>query len=143
MKTYFIVVSFLSCILIFLSACSSSEQTQDTKQNEKNTDSLYIFDEVPPEDLFEIESPTKQTFDLYVIQIGAFSSFDKAKDFADKSWTKFDKKIKVEFKENKNLYVVLIYPPFKDKESAIKYRSEIQKRGEFSDAWIVKIESEK
>ena len=143
MRTYFTIVCMLCVILSFLFSCSSSKKTQDSKQEEKSTDSIYIFDEIPPEDLFEFESPTPKPADVYVIQIGAFSSFEKAKDFADKSWTKLDKKIKVEFKESKNLYVVWIYPPFQDKESAIKYRSEIQKSGEFSDAWIVKIESEK
>jgi cell division septation protein DedD len=143
MKTYFKIVSILCITVFILFSCSSSEKTQDTKQNEKSIDSVYIFDEVPPEDLFEFESPAPKTAEVYVIQIGAFSSFEKAKDFADKSWTKLDKKIKVEFKENKNLYIVLIYPPFQDKESAIEYRNEIQKGGEFSDAWIVTIEYEK
>jgi len=141
MKTYFTTISILSVFLLCFFSCSSSEQTQDNKQDEKSTDSVYIFDEVPPEDLFEFESPAPKTAEVFVIQIGAFSSFEKAKDFADKSWNKLDKKIKVEFKENKNLYVVLIYPPFSDKESAIKYRSKIQKDREYSDAWIVTIES--
>jgi len=143
MKTYFKIVSILFFALLFLYSCSSSEQTQFSKPEVKNTDSIYVFDEIPPEDLFEFESPTPKSADVYVIQIGAFSSFEKAKEFADKSWTKLDKKIKVEFKESKNLYVVWIYPPFQDKESAIKYRSEIQKGGEFGDAWIVTIESVK
>ena len=143
MKTYFNIVSILCIAVSFLFSCSSSEKTQDTKQEDKSIDSIYIFDEIPPENLFQFESPTPKPADVYVIQIGAFSSFEKAKDFADKSWIKLDKKIKVEFKESKNLYVVWIYPPFQDKESAIKYRTEIQKGGAFSDAWIVTIESNK
>lgn len=129
---------FLS--ITFYLSCSSSVETQVKKEK---VDSLYIFDEVPPEDIYKFESPVDQTIDVFVIQIGAFSNLERAKEFADKSWIKLKKEIKVEYRPEKNLFVVLIYPPFQDKESAIKYRYEIQKNGEFSDAWIVEIESNK
>jgi cell division septation protein DedD len=142
MKTF--VKTFLSILVLaylFIS-CSSSEETQ-VKKEEVDTDTVYVFDEIPPEDIFEFETPVQQSIDVYVVQIGAFSSFDRAKEFADQSWTKLDKEIKVEYKQTKNLYVVWIYPPFQDKQSAEVYRIEIQKGGEFKDAWIVKVESKK
>ncbi|HEY6437348.1 MAG TPA: SPOR domain-containing protein, partial [Ignavibacteriaceae bacterium] len=125
--------------LIFFVSCSSSEETQKNQdtEKEKTVDSIYIFDEVPPEDLFKLESPNRKSYDVYVIQIGAFSNFDRAKEFADQSWTKLDKEIKVEFSQEKNLYLVWIYPSFQDKKSAEQYRTEIQQGGEFSDAWIL------
>ena len=121
--------------------CSSSEEAQ--KEQKVDVDTVYVFDEIPPEDVFEFESPTPQIVDTYVVQIGAFSSFERAKDFADKSWQKLNREIKVEYKQDKKLYVVWIYPPFNDKASAIKYRTEIQSNGDFRDAWITTIESTK
>ena len=142
MRTFaniFVTLLILSCVLI---SCSSSEETQVKKQ-QVETDTVYVFDEIPPEDVFEFETPVQQSFDVYVVQIGAFSSFDRAKIFADKSWAKLNREIKVEYKQAKNLYVVWIYPPFQDKTSAEVYRNEIQKSGEFKDAWIVTVESKK
>jgi len=135
-----IFLSFLP-IMSFLISCSSSEETQ--RETNQETDTVYVFDEIPPEDIFKFESPAPEVADVYVIQIGAFSSFDRAKEFADKSWNKLNKEIKVEYKAIKNLYVVWIYPPFQDKESALRFREEIQKDVEFNDAWIVTIESKK
>ena len=137
-KIFFILL-IISCLVI---SCSSSEKTQ-VKNQEIDKDTVYIFDEIPPEDAFEFESPVSQSSDVYVVQIGAFSTFDRAKEFADQSWAKLNREIKVEYKETKNLYVVWIYPPFQDKTSAEGYRSEIQKDGEFKDAWIVTVESKK
>lgn len=134
---------FFSCFsFLYLVSCSSSEETQ-IKNQEKEIDTVYVFDEIPAEDNFIFESPVQQPVDVFVIQIGAFASFDGAKEFADHSWNKLSKEIKVEFNESKKLYVVWIYPPFQDKKSALEYRSEIQKGGEFSDAWITTIESKK
>ena len=135
----FYVVGISSCFFI---SCSSSEETQ-VKKGEIETDSVYVFDEIPPEDSFKFESPVQQSFDVYVVQIGAFSTFDRAKEFADQSWTKLDKEIKVEYKQTKNLYVVWIFPPFQEKSSAESYKHDIQKSGEFADAWIDTIESKK
>ena len=146
MKTIIKIFFLLAFICCFYFACSSSEQTQEKNEDTKKSvdkDSVYIFDEVPPEDLFKLESPVQQSSDVYVVQIGAFSNFDRAKEFADQSWTKLNREIKVEFSQDKNLYVVWIYPSFQDKKSAETYRTEIQQGGEFSDAWIVKIEAKK
>jgi len=128
----------------FIVSCSSSDETQ-TKNQDKIPieDTVFVFDELPPEDLYEFESPTPQPREVYVVQIGAFSNIKLAKDFADQNRIKLNKDIKVEYKPNKNLYVVWIYPPFQDKESAIIYRSQIQNGGEFSDAWITTIDAKK
>jgi len=128
-------------LIIFFLSCSSSQETKIETKEEKDT--TFVFDEIPPEDLFEFETPTQKSIEQYVIQIGAFSTFERAKDFADKSWTKLNKEIKVEYKEAKKLYVVWIYPPFTYKTSAENFRNKIQKGGEFSDAWIIKIDAKK
>ena len=131
-----VIISFCA----FVSCSSSSEETQVKKQE---TDSLYIFDEIPPEDVFKFESPVPQSFEVYVVQIGAFSDLERAKEFAEKSRSKLNRDIKVEFNEKKNLYVVWIHPPFQEKTAAETFRSELWIYEEFKDAWIVAIESRK
>lgn len=121
-------------------SCSSSEKTQVQKQE---SDSLYIFDEVPPEDIYKFESPVQQAIDVFVVQIGAFSNLERAKEFAEESRVILNKDIKVEFVQQKNLYVVWIHPPFASKSEAESYRNELQNSIEFKDAWIVTVESKK
>ena len=140
----YIIPATLLAFWIF-NSCSPFEETQKNQDTEKeeNVDSVYIFDEIPPEDVFKFESPTQQPVDVYVVQIGAFSNLERAKEFAEQSSAALNKDIKVEFAEKKNLYVVWIHPPFQDKISAENYRNELAKNEEFKDAWIVTIDSKK
>jgi cell division septation protein DedD len=137
----------LAVLLIFwiVNSCSPFEETQKNQDTEKkkSVDSVYIFDEVPPENLFKLESPVQQSSEVYVVQIGAFSNLERAKEFAEQSRAILNNDIKVEFAEKKNLYVVWIHPPFQDKISAENYRTELGKNEEFKDAWIVTIDSKK
>ncbi len=139
MKYSVIILVWIFTSLIFYS-CSSSEKIH---VEENKPDSLYIFDEIPPEDIFKIEAPAQQSFDVYVIQIGAFSNLERAKEFAEQSRAILNKNIKVEFNQLKNLYLVWIHPPFEDKKSAETFRSEIWNYKEFKDAWIITVESVK
>jgi len=140
MKSYKIILPLVVASFYVFVSCSSSEETQVKK---KEADSLYIFDEIPPEDVFKFESPAQQSFDVYVVQIGAFSTPERAREFADNSRAILDKDIKVEFNEKTNLYVVWINPPYELKSLAESYRNELWKYEEFKDAWIVTIESKK
>jgi len=140
MKTYKIILTLAVIGFCVFVSCSSSEETQVKKQE---TDSLYIFDEIPPEDVFKFESPTQQSVDVYVVQIGAFSNLERAKDFAESSRAILNKDIKVEFNEKKNLYVVWIHPSFQERNKAEAFRNELWNYEEFKDAWIVTVESKK
>jgi cell division septation protein DedD len=140
MKTKII---FFSLVVISICAFVSCSPFQETQVKKQETDSLYIFDEIPPEDVFKLETPVPQSFEVYVVQIGAFSDLERAKEFADQSRAKINKDIKVEFNEKKNLYVVWIHPPFQEKTAAETFRSELWIYEEFKDAWIVAIESRK
>jgi cell division septation protein DedD len=134
------IISLILLSPIVFHSCSSSEETQVKKQV---TDSLYIFDEVPPEDIYKFESPVQQAVDVFVVQIGAFSDLERAKEFAEQSRVILKKDIKVEFIQQKNLYVVWIHPPFENKSEAESYRNELRNSDEFKDAWIVTVESKK
>ncbi|HSW54485.1 MAG TPA: SPOR domain-containing protein [Ignavibacteriaceae bacterium] len=135
----YIIPAILATFWI-VNSCSPFEETQVKKQE---PDSLYIFDEIPPEDSFKFEAPVRESVDVFVVQIGAFSNLESAKDFAEQSRVTLNKDIKVEFNEKKNLYVVWIHPPFQERVAAETFRSELWNYEEFKDAWIVTIESRK
>ena len=138
LKLYIILAILVSFWIV--NSCSPFVDTQVKKQE---TDSLYIFDEIPPENSFKFESPVQQTIDVYVVQIGAFSNLNTAKEFAEGSRAILNKDIKVEFNEKKNIYVVWLHPPFQDKSTSEVYRNELWKYEEFKDAWVVTIGSKK
>lgn len=134
----------LPVFIMFVISCSSTEETQYEKQE----DSTYVFDKVPPEDLHIFESPvdeddSKGITYSYVVQIGAFTTMERANQFADFSRRKLNKDIKVNFNERANLYVVQIHPPFDVRNEAEKYRDELWNYEEFSDSWIITVEKEK
>jgi cell division septation protein DedD len=127
-----LIFSITTCI--FTSCSSSSRETKvEVKQS---VDTSYVFDQVPPEDIYKIEPSEKPTVITYIIQIGAFSTLENAKEFADFSRIKLKKDIKVEYKENKKLFVVQVFPYYNDKKQAELYRRELLNYDEFKDAWI-------
>lgn len=145
MKIKLYIIPALLVTFWIVNSCSPFEETQKNQdtQKEKEADSVYIFDEVPQEDVFKLETPVPQNFEVYVVQVGAFSDLGRAKEFAEQSRAKLNKDIKVEFNEKKNLYVVWIHPPFQEKSAAETFRSELWNYEEFKDAWIITIESRK
>lgn len=143
----FKLVYFVIILLVFLFiviSCTPSEETQKEKQE----DSIYVFDKVPPENLYEFEQPEEEvapegTVNQFIVQIGAFTTIERANEFADFSRRKLNKDIKVNFNEKANLYVVQIHPPFDTKGEAENYRDQLRNYEEFNDAWIVTVKKEK
>ena len=147
-KGIYFAAAFLVSIL--LAACSTTQQT--TKGTEQKTetapkkDSLYIFDQVPPtppaKDTTKVEAPQSNepqslgaTF--YLVQIGAFTTQDKADEFAQQSRTKIAEEIKISFNPAINLYVVQLANHYSSHDEAERVRNELWKLPEFKDAWIV------
>jgi len=135
MKIIFCLIIIFCTALCFLTSCSSSSNEIKTKK--KVIDSTYVFDKVPPENIYTFETPAKSPDTIYIIQIGAFSTLERAKEFSEFSRVKLKKDIKVEYNENKKLYMVQIYPYYNDKKKAEVYRRELLNYKEFKDAWVV------
>lgn len=127
--TIFLFFKFISC--------SSTQEYSPTKK--QGTDSSYIFDELPPEDFITIETPKPKYDEVYTVQIGAYSSFERAKEFAELSRLKLNREIRVSLNPKNNLYVIHIHPPFNTKQDAIDYCFKIRNFSEYRDAWIVTI----
>ncbi len=137
------IIIYSSCfiyLILFFSGCSSSEES--TKK--ETADSTYVFDEVPESDIITFDTPeTKYADVLYVIQIGAFTTKDKAEEFANQSKAQIGKNVKVSFSQRVNLYVVHIDPPYKSKAEAESVRNSLWQLNGFQDAWIVTINNKK
>ncbi len=137
------VIIYTSCfilLVLFFAGCTSSEES--TKK--ETTDSTYVFDEIPESDIITFDTPeTKDADVLYVIQIGAFSTKDKAEEFANESKAKIGKNVKVSFSQKVNLYVVHLDPPYKSKVEAESVRNSLWQLNGFQDAWIVTITNKK
>ena len=136
MKNYSITAFLILAAYFMISGCSSSQQSSD---NEKQ---IYIFDEVPVEKTIEVpktgEYPTlKEAY--YVVQIGAFTTEEKAHAFAELSRTKTNYKYSVIYGESTKLYLVQVIPFFKSRNEAEEVRNNLWKLQEFVDAWIVTV----
>ena len=130
---------FLFILLIFsflLTFCSSTKETG--KENEKE-DEIYIFDEVPPEDSYTFEKPTNSVNLIYVIQIGAFSTRERAELFAGKSRRDLNRGIAIIYNDDVNLFVVRLQEMFISKIEAERVRANLWQMEEYNDAWIIPI----
>ncbi len=126
--------------IIFLYGCSSTEETQ--KDGEEKKEEVYIFDEIPTDTLVVSKQEEKNTTPptttawLYYVQVGAFTTEQKAQEFAASSKKILGKDLTVSFSKDSSLYVVRLSPT-KTKEEADKLRDEIKKYKEFQDVFVV------
>lgn len=132
-KIMFLTIAF-SFLLIFFS-CTPAEET--TKKEE-----VYIFDEIPEEKTITPpptgEYPTlAETY--FVVQIGAFTTKDRAENFAEKSRKKLLNEISITYSESVKLYVVQIVPFYRSRQEAEIVRNNLRQMTDFNDAWIVTI----
>jgi cell division protein FtsN len=129
-----VIISFL----VYISGCSSSQQTQNT---EAGKDSVYVFDSVPDtqkDDIPELEYPDLGTT-YYIVQIGAFTTKERAKNFEEESSQLLPYDIKIGFSRNNNLYVVQLSEYYTSRSRAESVRNDLWKMEKFRDAWILTV----
>ena len=133
-NNHHISIFILVIFSLFLFSCSSSEEIGKEKEDE-----IYIFDEVPPEDSYTFEKPTNNVNLNYVIQIGAFSTRERAELFAGKSRRDLNRGIAIIYNDDVNLFVVRLEEMFKSKVEAERVRANLWQMEEYNDAWIIPI----
>jgi cell division protein FtsN len=135
-----IFYSFLSLLLVFiLSSCSTTEQTT-VKTEKTGEDSVYVFDEVPQDStpVIQSEKPAENTpSTYYIVQVGAFTTREKAETFAAGSRGKIQHEVIIIYSNSVNLFVVQLTELFSTRAEAEKVRNELWKMPEFKDAWIL------
>ena len=125
---------FVAFIILFLGACSSSKNSSDNN----NDEGVYIFDEVPSGDTFQIDNAEDDLNYNFFVQIGAFTTKASAEEFAEESVYTINKELEVKYSSNLNLYTVRIKEAFDIRIEAEKKRNELWQDDRFKDAWIVK-----
>ncbi|GAB1348415.1 hypothetical protein MASR1M107_06270 [Ignavibacteriales bacterium] len=128
---------FLFTVAIFASSCSSvSEEKKDESVVVSNQlDTIKSVDNMPSVDS-KVEVPKSY---LYVVQIGAYSTFEKAKKFRESIKNKINEEIFVSFDKRTSLYVVRLKPREK-RSDAEEIRTKLRATKEFADAFILTVE---
>ncbi len=147
-KRYHLILAGLLSFL--LAACSATQKTTENTKNETSQnnkkDSVYVFDEIKtpqPEKTTEKQNVQQNdesqhiSYTYYVIQVGAFSSKDRADEFVTNNKDKIQDEMKVSFNPDINLYVVQLSTHYSSHEDAESMRNQLWKMNEFKDAWIV------
>lgn len=146
MKSLLLLISLI--LFIFVISCSTIQQT--TTSDSTDSTEVYVFDDIVDDStdiqpevtepiVFEKSTPdsvSKDTVPIFIVQVGAFTSMERAKSFVDKNKNKIDNELNIHFSEKVNLYVVQI-PPFRSREEAEKVRNKLWGIDVFKDAFIV------
>ena len=138
--------------MIGSSGCSTTQQTTDDES--KKQPDIYVFDDVDKVDSLKTTADTTviEPTELaqravvlpektlkFIVQVGAFSTKERAESFVSENQSKLDLKMAISFNESTQLQVVQL-PPFSTRESAEEYRNKIWKIPVFRDAFIITIE---
>ena len=132
---------FISLLFSFLFTFCSS--TKETEKESKADDEIYIFDEVPPEDSYTFEKPINDINFFYVIQIGAFSTRERAELFVEKSRKELNRESSITYNDEVDLYVVRLDEMFNSKIDAERVRANLWQLEDYNDAWIIPIRQRK
>jgi len=136
--------------LVLICACSSSD---DTVKNEQTKEpEVYIFDDVsktdstkPTEPVVEVKEQTPviqpAVVKKFIVQVGAYTSKDRAETFVMENQTKIDQKMSIAFSNQVQLYVVQL-PPFTSREEAEKVRNSLWQITSFKGAFIITIDGQ-
>lgn len=147
-------LSIFVVLIIFNVACSSSkESVSDTNSSDQE---VYVFDDVSDvndettsHEAIEVvatqkvetlpsppASPTQLDEDSYTVQVGAFSTREKAKNFVRDAGNKIEHNLNITQSEKTGLFVVQL-PLLKSKEEAEIVRNKLWSITQFKDAFIV------
>ncbi len=146
-------IGLISLISVLFFSCSSTKES--TSENSTDQE-VYVFDDVENVDensheavevtvTQKVNEETKtepEPIDQvkpeieYIVQVGAFSTKEKADIFISQVKNKTSYTLISKFRETVKLFVVQL-PPFNTRAEAEKVRNELWKTDEFSDAFIV------
>lgn len=140
-----IIKYFLFLLVVLLIAgCSASDEVKKEEMED-----VYVFDEVPSDTLTVLsedpvtynETPKKDKplVKMFSVQIGAFTTRERAEEFLNSSKKKLGGyECTISFSNSVQLYVVQLHP-FETRTEAEKVRNELWKLKDFKDAFLVEV----
>ncbi|MCK9280326.1 MAG: SPOR domain-containing protein [Melioribacteraceae bacterium] len=133
-----IIITFA---LIFITACSANKEVS---QNEEKD--IYVFDSQTTTDTIpsipqqiETDSQTPKVDYNYIVQVGAFTTQERAEQFVKENKSKISYELLISFSNTVNLFVVQLVP-VDSRENAESIRNEIWTLPPFKDAFILTIQ---
>ena len=131
--------------LFYIVGCSATKEAEESTS--EDTQSVYVFDDVTTNDsqsnvaeevpVTEVaEEEASSTFEFFIVQLGAFSTLEKAETFVSNTRDKTDYELNIHYSEKVNLHVVQL-APFRSREKADEVRDELRNIKEFNGAFIV------
>ncbi len=151
MRFYLISIFTLYTAATSFTGCTNIE-TQ--RANNSSKDSVLVFEKPKPSadtsnQILEIRTVLEKnnlekslsTKPLrFSVQIGAFSTLEKADFFASQALKKIGQQFSVTFNSSVNLFVVQLIPSLSQKPDAEALKTELWKIKEYKDAWIVLVD---
>jgi cell division septation protein DedD len=155
---------YILILLIAIVGCSTGSETEKDSED-PGSQEVYVFDDVtdtesepvaeapeaeatvqtpepppapPPiqETVQEPEPEAVNTVDFHLVQVGAFTTEARARDFIKQNKDKIGYEMNVHYSEEVRLYVVQLQP-FRTRQKAEEVRNELWNSGSFNDAFIV------
>jgi cell division protein FtsN len=137
----YLLLFLLSISIISCSSSTESSSSEDDAVEEEKTEDVYVYDETPSDTV--INEPVYDDGVLHItyfkVQIGAFTTKERAEEFAAMSRNRLQEEMDITYNEEVNLFVVQLQPSFKSKEEAEKVRDQIRTMEEYKDSWIVTV----
>jgi len=128
---------FSLVVILLLSSCSNKDVT---KEDTPKKDSTYVFDQVPVDTVKHQETAqVEPTGTKYTVQMGAFSTKEKADVFTSAAKQKLNLDMTIKFSNELNLFIVQLSRSYATKPEADKQRDNIKQFQEYKDAWTVTI----
>jgi cell division septation protein DedD len=111
----------------------------DSLENNLSNKSELIIDSVKQKKDKSVEQQidkAEKKLEKFIIQLGAFSSKERADNFVNDNKDKISFPMSIIYKQQSNLYVVQT-PPFKERTEAESVRNALWKLISFKDAFII------
>lgn len=134
-----LLIAFFVVVAFSFFRCSSKEIIVEENNYVFDADSSDLSVTKSNELSDEVPKLSSNLGIYYLVQIGAFTTEQKAKLFADKARKLLNEEILVSFSDKVNLFVVQFEKKFDNKSEAEIVRDNLKLFPEFQDAWIVSI----
>ncbi|MBN1637977.1 MAG: SPOR domain-containing protein [Ignavibacteriales bacterium] len=155
-----LISAVLLFILLILFGCAPTEETTDSRYDEKSkvenkdtqTDEIYIFEDTE-EDEPVVVKPKKEEYifddqdvsvdnknvlssNNYYVQLGAFSKEDGAKVYVEVNQSYAQTPLNITYDSERGLYLVRS-KPLNSRQEAENLRNELKKQERFKDVFLV------
>ena len=140
-NVFLLVVSFVMMAYFIGCSSQSAENSQDKVSPKAAVDTVAASVAQDTAKSVEKEDSNSVTVGKkFTVQVGAFTTIDKANALATDAGKIFQKQFLVSFNDQIKLYVVRSIPLFDNKVDADSFKAEVQKIKGFEDAWVVTLE---